>query len=146
MKTAPILFLLLSFFSSLIAAEELVNLSAAQLMSMQTNDNALVIDIRTPKEWESTGIISGSHPLQFFSSTGKYNTRKWLTDLDQLTTSPDQPIILVCRSGGRSGKLGHLLAKQLKMKNIHHLSSGISAWIKAGHKVVKSCHDKLTCK
>lgn len=137
MKIKSILLLLLSVFSSILSAEELINLSAEQLIDLQKNNNALVVDIRTEKEWNSTGTIPGSHKLQFFSSQGKYDLKKWLSDLDQIKTSKDQPVILVCRSGGRSGMVGDILTKKKSMKNIHHLSNGISSWINAGNKTTK---------
>lgn len=137
MKTKLTLFILLSFFSSFIAAQGLVDLTNEQLVEMQTNKNALVIDIRTKKEWNATGTIPGSHKLQFFSSEGKFDTEKWLADLNKLKSSPDQPVILVCRSGGRSGMLGNMLTKQQEMNNIHHLSNGFKTWEKAGNKISK---------
>ena len=146
MKTIKLtLFILLSFFTAFISAEELGQLSAEQLIAMQKQDNALVIDIRTEKEWNTTGIIPDSHRLQFFSSTGKYDANKWLSDLNQLKTSPEQTVILVCRSGKRSGMVGDMLTKKMEMKNIHHLSTGIMPWIKAGNKTT-DCSTKLACK
>ncbi len=139
------LFILLSFFTAFISAEELGQLSAEQLIAMQKQDNALVIDIRTEKEWNTTGIIPDSHRLQFFSSTGKYDADKWLSDLNQLKTSPEQTVILVCRSGNRSGMVGDMLTKKMGMKNVHHLSTGIKPWIKAGNKTT-DCSTKLACK
>jgi len=141
-----ILFFICSFFTAFISAEELGQLTAEQLITMQKQDNALVIDIRTEKEWNTTGIIPDSHKLQFFTATGKYDADKWLSNLIQLKTSPDQTVILVCRSGSRSGMVGDMLAKKMKMKNVHHLSTGIMPWIKAGNKITKDCSSKLACK
>lgn len=145
MKINLTFFLLLSFFSTLVFAEELTNLSAKQLISLQKNKNALVIDIRTEREWISTGTIPNSHKLQFFSAQGKYDAEKWLNDLNKLKSSPDQPIILVCRSGGRSGKVGNMLTSQLGMSNINHLSNGMMSWIKAGNKVNTTCPTQFAC-
>lgn len=146
MKTKLFLILLLSFFSVHIAAEELGQLTSEQLLTLQKESNALVIDIRTEKEWGATGVIPDSHKLQFFSPSGNYDAKKWLADLNQLKTEENQAIILVCRSGGRSGKVGSLLAKELEMNNIHHLSNGITSWIKAGNKIKKDCTNTLACK
>ena len=137
MKTKLTFIFLLSIVSTIISADALVDLSIGQLVNMQKNKNALVVDIRTEKEWQTTGTIPGSHKLQFFSSQGKYDAEKWLAELSQLKTSQDQPVILVCRSGGRSGMVGNMLTKQQGMKNIHHLSSGITSWIKAGNEITK---------
>lgn len=145
MKIKLSFFLFLSFFSSFISAEELINLSAKQLIALQHN-NALVVDIRTESEWLATGTIPNSHKLQFFSPQGKYDTEKWLADLNKLKTSPDQAIILVCRSGGRSGKVGNMLTKQLGMANIHHLSSGMMSWIRSGNKINTECPTQFACK
>lgn len=139
------LFLILSFFISLISAEELGNLSPEQLKTMQQSENALVIDIRTEKEWNTTGTIPDSHKLQFFSNDGNYDAEKWLSSLNQLKTSADQPVILVCRSGNRSGMVGNMLAKKIGLKNIYHLSNGIMPWIKAGNDTSKDCLAKKSC-
>jgi len=145
MKIKLTFFLLLTLFSSFISAEELINLSSDQLIALQKNQNALVIDIRTEKEWAATGTIPNSHKLQFFSANGKYDTEKWLSDLENLKSSAEQPIILVCRSGSRSGMVGNMLSKQKNMKNIFHLSNGIMPWIKAGNEVNKECSPQQSC-
>ena len=145
MKIKLTFFLLLTLFSSFISAEELINLSSDQLIALQKNQNALVIDIRTEKEWAATGTIPNSHKLQFFSANGKYDAEKWLSDLENLKSSAEQPIILVCRSGSRSGMVGNMLSKQKNMKNIFHLSNGIMPWIKAGNEVNKECSPQQSC-
>ena len=127
-------FLLL--LAPLLTADTLTNLSNDQLLDYQKN-NPLVIDIRTVKEWQMTGTIPHSKKLTFFPRPGQPNLKQWLNDLEQLKTSADQAVILVCHSGNRSGKVGYLLAQQLNMKNIFHLSNGISSWIKAGNQTIK---------
>lgn len=138
-------FILLFLFSSkaLIAAE-LINLSTGDV-SNKLNKNVLVIDIRTPQEWQNTGIIPGSHPVKFFDQNGKYNTQAWLETVQELQTSPDQEIILVCRSGGRSGKVGKLLTDKFNMSNVSHLENGISSWIKEQRPTDKTCTATQTC-
>ncbi len=144
MNLNTLFLLIFSFFSATLTAAELENLSVEQLQTMRQNSDALVIDVRTPKEWQTTGIIPNSHKLEFFDSNGKYDAKKWLSQLQQLKSSPDQPVILICRSGNRSGMVGNYLAKQLGMKNIYHLSTGIQSWIKAGKPVSPDCN-KITC-
>ncbi len=140
------LFLIVTFFTSLISAEELGNLSPEQLIKMQKQDNALVIDIRTEKEWNTTGIIPDSHKLEFFTPSGKYDAEKWMSDFNKLRINPEQPVILICRSGNRSGMVGNMLTKKMGLKNIYHLSSGIMPWIKAGNEINKDCPIELACK
>ena len=146
MKIKLIFITLMALFTSIISADELGNLTTKQLLKLQKNSNALVIDIRTEKEWQATGTIPNSHKLQFFSDKGKYDTKKWLTDLKQLKSNDDQIVILVCRSGNRSGKVGNMLTQQLSMKKIYHLSNGMMSWIKAGNKTTKDCLPQLACK
>ncbi len=130
------------WFGSL-SAEELGELSNPDFVKMQPE--ALVIDIRTEQEWQQTGTIPNSHKLQFFSAEGKYDTDEWIQKMEALKTNPDQPVILVCRSGSRSSMVGNMLAKQLNMKNIYHLSNGIVHYIKTGNAIQKECTDSKSC-
>ncbi len=131
---------LISFWLGCVAAAslyaaELGQVSAEQLLSMQQNSNALVVDVRTAAEWQATGVIADSQKLESFDSNGRFEQEKWLVNLEKLKSSPEQPVILVCRSGNRSGKIGQILTEQLGMKNVYHLSNGIQSWIKSGHPV-----------
>ncbi|MDD4914286.1 MAG: rhodanese-like domain-containing protein [Methylococcales bacterium] len=128
------IFLLLSAFSCWLGATELGQVSAEQLQAMQQNRHALVVDIRTAAEWQASGVIPGSHTLQAYGGDGSFNAEKWLADLHKLKSSPDQPVILVCRSGNRSGKLGEFLIRQGE-RQIYHLGDGMQSWIKSGYPV-----------
>ena len=139
-----LIFLLLFLFNSILAAAELQNVTPDQLQSLQ-NDNALVIDIRTEKEWNTTGIIPDSRKIEFFNANGDYNLKKWLKQLNEQRQSPEQPVILVCRSGNRTETVGNYLTQKLGMKNIYHLDQGIKSWIKAGKKTKAACPDQLAC-
>lgn len=127
------------FFSLFLAissvqAEELKPLNPEQLQSIQTQQSPLIIDVRTPAEWQATGVIPNSHKLQGFDSNGQFDAAKWTAELEKLKTSPDQAVILVCRSGNRSGKIGEILVKQ-GQHNIYNLQNGIQGWIQTGHPV-----------
>lgn len=143
-KISFALFYLLSFFSASLAATQLGSVSPEQLIARQ-GDNALVVDIRTEQEWKATGVIPDSHRLQFADADGAFDLEAWLAALEQLKTTPEQVVILVCRSGNRSGKLGQLLSQKLAMKNIFHLGAGISHWIKSKHAVSKVCSAQYPC-
>ena len=135
--------LLTSLFSLMVSSQllagELITLTPEQLLEMQHSQKALVVDIRTPQEWQSSGVIANSHKLQSFDADGKFDQQKWLADLEKLKTSPDQPVILVCRSGNRSSKVGNILSQQLGIDNVYHLSNGLQGWIKTGHPVKADC-------
>lgn len=117
------------------ALTEVVGVDPDQLEEMVAKQDALVIDVRTPQEWETTGIIPSSQKLMFFNEEGKSDSEKWLAKLNQLKKA-DQPVILVCHSGGRSSKVGHFLNDKIGMKNVYHLENGISGWKKEGKATV----------
>ena len=56
-----------------------------------------IVDIRTPSEWQETGIITGAKTITFDPSDKS-------AFLDELSKAVDikKPIALVCRSGRRS--------------------------------------------
>ncbi|WP_445371268.1 rhodanese-like domain-containing protein [Methylomonas sp. HW2-6] len=139
MKRKLPFFLLAGLLSAGLQAAELGELDTEQLGTMQQNQNALVVDIRTPQEWQATGLIPGSHKLQSFDADGKFDQQKWLADLEKLKTSPDQPVILVCRSGNRSTKVGKMLSEQPGMPKVYHLNNGIQSWIRSGRPVAPDC-------
>lgn len=126
-KTRLSLFLGLLFISSVLMATELKTVSPEQLLDMQQNQNALVVDIRTEAEWQASGILSNSLKLQSFDPHGRFDQAKWVAALEQLKSSPDQPVILICRSGNRSARVGDFLTRQLGMKNVHHLQNGLQS-------------------
>ena len=132
------------FSSKILIAAELINLTTSEVSNKLTQ-NALVIDIRTSQEWQNTGIIPGSHPVKFFDNNGKYDAEQWLASVKQLQSSPDQAIILVCRSGVRSERVGHYLTDKLDMSNVSHLTNGISSWIKEKRPTEKACTPTQTC-
>ncbi len=143
--TSPLALFFLLLASSLTFATELQNLSVEQVEALQKQGKALIIDVRTPGEWKQSGIIPGSKPLQFFDKDGNALTQTWLSQFDKLRKSSDQPVVLVCRSGHRSGLVGRFLTKKLGLKNIKHLSTGIKSWIKAGKPLQSVCQAGSTC-
>ena len=108
------------------------NMQLQQLMQQGVK----LIDIRRPEEWKQTGVVKGSHLLTFFDKKGNYNVKKWLNDFDRIVAR-DEPFVLICRTGNRTGLVSRFLDKKLKYKGVNHLAKGITDWIKKGNKVVK---------
>jgi rhodanese-related sulfurtransferase len=131
MTLKSIFFVLSLLITPPLFADSLGQLNPEQLQSLQQTQNALVVDVRTAAEWQASGIIPNSQKLQGFDSNGKFDADKWLSDLQKLKSSAEQPVILVCRSGNRSSKIGDILAQHGE-KNIYHLSNGIQGWIQSG--------------
>jgi rhodanese-related sulfurtransferase len=97
-----------------------------------------VIDIRTPGEWQATGIIKGSHKMMFFNDKGQPDMGNWFFELGHLIKDKEQPFIILCAFANRSKALGGFLDKQLGFKNVYDLKDGIeNGWLKAGKPVVK---------
>ena len=96
-----------------------------------------VIDIRRLDEWEDTGIIPTSHKLTFFDSSGEFNLKDWMSKFEKIVKDKNQPFVLVCRSSGRTGKVGSFLDEQLGYKNVYHLQGGILSWMKQNKKTTK---------
>ena len=94
-----------------------------------------VIDIRTPEEWNKTGVIEGSHLLTFFDAQGNYDARAWLSALSTIA-APDAPVAIVCHSGGRSDIVSRFLDGQIGYQHVHDVRKGISRWIAEGRPTV----------
>ena len=118
--------LILSLFLAGNVYAELGNLSNQQLKKMMA-DNVVMVDIRRAEEWKQTGVIEGSHLLTFFDKKGHYDMHKWLDELSEVVDKNDK-IVLVCRSGNRTGMVGKYLEQKLGFPQIYHLQRGISRW------------------
>lgn len=129
-----ILLALLLSLLSLNALAELSELSDSEVKTL-IDKGVTVIDVRTADEWQETGVIKGSHLITYYSSDGKFDTDAWLKELSKVA-EPDEPIILVCRSGRRSSEVGRLLDSKLGYKNVSHMKGGIVDWIKDGNPTV----------
>lgn len=116
---------------------EVVDIDPDRLEQLVTEQDAVVVDVRTASEWRETGVIQSSKTLTFFDENGQYDAQQWFARLQGLK-DPDQPVILVCRSGGRSAKVAEFLDREAGLKNVYNLEDGISGWIEQG-KATKVC-------
>jgi rhodanese-related sulfurtransferase len=123
-----------SLFNSVFA--QVGQVSNDQLKEMMAED-VVIIDIRTPEEWKQTGVVKGSHLITFFDKKGKYNIDQWTAELDKLVKK-DQPFVLICRTGNRTGQVSKFLDKKLMYNNVNNHTKGITSWIRAGNEVVKA--------
>lgn len=91
--------------------------AATQLIN---HKNALVLDVREDSEYKAGHVLGATHiPL------GKLGER-----IGELEKYKDQPIVVVCRSGHRSGMASALLGKQ-GFTQAYNLAGGVMAWQKA---------------
>jgi rhodanese-related sulfurtransferase len=81
-------------------------------------DEVQLIDVRGPDEWDA-GRIEGARHIPL----GEIGAR-----LDEIDRS--RPVVAVCRSGARSGKVVDAL--RARGYAAHNLAGGMQAWEKAG--------------
>lgn len=94
-----------------------------------------LIDVRTPGEWQQTGIVEGSRRLTFFDENGRFDAPAWLKALADIA-GPDDPVILICATGGRTKAISYFLDNQVGYNKVHHVTQGIVSWINAGNPTV----------
>ena len=99
-------------------------ISASELN--KANDQILLIDVRTPEEFNS-GHIENAINIDYKSDSFKDVIGKLDTD---------QEVYVYCKVGGRSGRSATIL-KEMGFKNVYDLEGGILAWEKEGLKTVK---------
>lgn len=123
---------LLTLFSS--ARADVTELGNAEFQHL-LDKGIPVIDVRRPDEWKRTGIIEGSHLMTFFNAKGQYDIEAWITQLDKIVAR-DEPFVLICAVGGRTGSISKLLDLKLGYTGVHNVSRGINHWIRKGEKTV----------
>lgn len=117
-----------------VRAADVVNIDSAQLARLAAS-GAVVVDIRTEGEWQEGGVIAGSQLLTFFDERGRSDPARWLEKLKSVA-GPEQPVILICRSGNRTRAATQFLAQQGGYRTVYNVSGGISAWTREGRPVV----------
>lgn len=70
-----------------------------------------VIDIRTPNEWKTTGIVHGSYPITFFDEQGRYDISSFMAKLSKVVKKGES-VGIICNSGNRSIPVSDFLDKQ----------------------------------
>ncbi|MFK3982497.1 rhodanese-like domain-containing protein [Micromonospora sp. NPDC050397] len=85
----------------------------------EVGDDVYLLDVREPDEWEA-GHAPGAHHLPMMEVPAR---------LAELPT--DQDVVVVCRSGGRSGQVvSYLLGNG--WDNVRNLDGGMQDWAAAG--------------
>ena len=97
--------------------------------------NIPIIDIRTKKEWDETGVIPNSILITFFDENGNYNLNEWYNKLLKVSSNNNK-IILICRTGRRTKLAGNMINKKLEIV-IYNAKYGIKSWINSKLNVEK---------
>ena len=93
---------------------------------LKSNQNVVVLDVRTPEEFED-GHIKGAQNLDMQDDA-------FADQVSQL--DKNKTYILHCAAGGRSSRVLKQM-KKLDFKSIYHMNGGVSAWKEAGKPLVK---------
>tara|TARA_X000000368_G_scaffold357599_1_gene300054 strand:- start:1258 stop:1668 length:411 start_codon:yes stop_codon:yes gene_type:complete len=133
MKT-KLLSIYLLLFTPLVFAEvkEVGNDEIIALM----NNGVSIIDIRRADEWHNTGVIKQSSLITFFDKQGNHNKEEWMSQLKKIVNQ-DDPVIIICRSGKRSGIVSKFLDEQANYKNVYNASGGMVSWVNSNNKTTK---------
>lgn len=111
------------------------SINNSTLSSSLVKQDIPIIDIRTKKEWQKTGVVSKSFLITFYNEDGSFNDIKFIEDLSKIVSKNDSFAIL-CRSGNRSNRVARFL-KSKGFSNVINLSGGIKLGIKNNIKLEK---------
>lgn len=87
---------------------------------INSENNLLLVDVRSPYEYEYDGHIAGSRLLPLPALMQR------MQELPE-----DQPIVFICRSGARSNVACEQM-NRLGRKNVKNFRGGMIAWKRAG--------------
>jgi rhodanese-related sulfurtransferase len=90
------------------------------------SDDAVVLDVRTENEYKQGHILNSVHIPQ-----------SYLNDqIQKLDKHRDRPIIMACKSGSDSARVGATLLRR-GFSKVYSLNGGIAAWEAANLPLVK---------
>lgn len=111
----------LASFSSMLAAQSLPEIDVSTAATQLQEKQIKVLDVREPSEF-ATGIIPGAILIPL----GQVEKR-----VAELDAFKDQPMYVVCGSGGRSAQAIKVLASKYGFKQLQNIKGGMNAWRKA---------------
>ena len=89
----------------------------------QVEPDAYLVDVREPDEWEA-GHAPGAHHLPMMEVPAR-----------MAEIPADSEVVVVCRSGGRSGQVVSYLMGN-GWENVRNLDGGMQSWAAQGRDVV----------
>lgn len=112
------------------ADAEVVHVGNAELQDL-LRQGVTIVDIRTPGEWRQTGVVAGSQLVQFVDEKGRVDFDAFAHQIDAVA-DPAKPVVLICRSGNRTGKAAQMLDARTPQRRIYNVREGLVGWNKAG--------------
>lgn len=137
-----ILFTIAALLLAVSARADIVDIDNAELARLAIS-GVPVIDIRTEGEWKESGVVPGSKLMTLFDEKGRPDPA-WL-DKVKAVAGPDQPVIVICRSGNRTRAASQMLAQQAGYRKVYNVKDGIRGWVKEGRMMVPMSTVVATC-
>ena len=129
---------------SLIAQAEVIDIDNQEFARL-LQQGVPVIDIRMQSEWEQTGIVAGSHLFTFFDERGRANPAAWM-DKVKPVAGPEQPVIVICRTGNRTKAVSQFLSQQAGYRKVYNVRTGIMGWLRAGGPAIPASQSIAACR
>lgn len=134
---------LLALLLSPLVRADVVDIDNAELARLSAA-GVPVIDIRTEGEWKETGIVPGSRLITLFDERGRADAPAWLEKVKGVAR-PDQPVIVICRSGNRTRVASQMLTQQAGYAKVYNVKEGIRTWAKEGRPLVPATTAVASC-
>ena len=115
-----------------INSEQLLSLQKEKIFLLMEK-KLILIDIRTKKEWQFTGVIEGSYEISAFDSKGNLNSN--FLKMYKKNVKENDHVVFISDKGEVSSILANGFIENLGMKNIYSLKGGIQEWIIKGNKI-----------
>ena len=122
-KTLPILAIIITTLVSCTAQPFNKNIEADKMKQLM-EEGVTIIDVRTPQEY-SEGYIKGAINIDWYANDFQNNIEK---------LNHQQPVVLYCRSGNRSGLAAEKL-QSMGFTKIYSLTGGMNSWQASGFPV-----------
>ena len=103
------------------------SVTAQQLVDLVNRENALVIDVRDKKDYDSGHIVDAVN-IPFAALNNRVN---------ELKKHRDRPIVVACKMGQHAGTAGTILRKN-GFDNVSRLTGGVTEWRNQSLPVVKA--------
>lgn len=109
------------------------SVSAQELVNLVNRDNALVLDVRDPREFAEGHIVDALN-IPHAAVAGR---------LGELERHKERPVAIVCKMGQHSGSAGTVL-RRAGFERVTRLSGGMTEWRNQNLPVVKGRERKTT--
>ncbi|MDD5359708.1 MAG: rhodanese-like domain-containing protein [Sulfurovaceae bacterium] len=119
---------------ALLAIMALANADVTNVVASKAflGKNIKIIDVRTPGEWASTGIIKGSYPVMFFDERGEAKEAAFRAKLNKIIKK-NEKFAIICRTGARTTAIAKILDNDYDIIN---LQGGMVRLMQEGYKPV----------